>query len=126
MSTSNAPCPPPSAPSLLRRRSVLQLAAAGAAAHVGLAAYAQGSAGRVIRIGTTFDNSGVEKANGSGMFAGSSAFVAALNKAYRILYRNRHDHAAAIAALGELAESAPDVKVLLDFITSSQAGIHGA
>ena len=80
MSTSNAPCPPPSAPSLLRRRSVLQLAAAGAAAHVGLAAYAQGSAGRVIRIGTTFDNSGVEKANGSGMFAGSSAFVAALNK----------------------------------------------
>ena len=80
MSTSNAPCPPPSAPSLLRRRSVLQLAAAGAAAQVGLAAHAQGSAGRVIRIGTTFDNSGVEKANGSGMFAGSSAFVAALNK----------------------------------------------
>lgn len=56
----------------------------------------------------------------------SAERVASLNKAYRILYRNRHDHAAAIAALGELAESAPDVKVLLDFITSSQAGIHGA
>jgi len=56
----------------------------------------------------------------------SAERVASLNKAYRILYRNRHDHAAAIAALGELAASAPDVKVLLDFITSSEAGIHGA
>ncbi|MHB8796826.1 MAG: acyl-ACP--UDP-N-acetylglucosamine O-acyltransferase [Thermoanaerobaculia bacterium] len=56
----------------------------------------------------------------------SAERVASLNKAYRILYRNRHDHAAALAALGELAVTAPDVKVLLDFITSSQAGIHGA
>jgi len=52
--------------------------------------------------------------------------VAALQKAYRILHRNRHDHAAILAALGELAASAPDVRVLLDFITSSKAGIHGA
>jgi len=52
--------------------------------------------------------------------------VAALQKAYRILHRNRHDQAATLAALGELAGSAPDVRVLLDFITSSQAGIHGA
>ena len=52
--------------------------------------------------------------------------VEALQKAYRILHRHRHDHVAALAALGELAESAPDVRVLLDFITSSKAGIHGA
>ncbi len=74
----HSPHPFPIAP---RRRTVLQLAAAGVAAHVGLAAHAQTSTGRVIRIGTTFDNSGVEKPNGSGMFMGSSAFVAALNKA---------------------------------------------
>ena len=80
MPTLNIPCPTSAVPPSPRRRTVLQLAAAGAAAHLGLAAHAQ-SAGRVVRIGTTFDNSGVEKANGSGMFVGSSAFVAALNKA---------------------------------------------
>lgn len=52
--------------------------------------------------------------------------VASLQKAYRILHRNRHDHAATLAALGELAASAPDVGVLLDFIRASKAGIHGA
>ena len=56
----------------------------------------------------------------------SAERVSSLQKAYRILHRNRHDHVAALAALGELAESAPDVRVLLDFITSSKAGIHGA
>jgi UDP-N-acetylglucosamine acyltransferase len=56
----------------------------------------------------------------------SAERVASLQKAYRILHRNRHDHVAALAALGELAESASDVRVLLDFITSSKAGIHGA
>jgi UDP-N-acetylglucosamine acyltransferase len=56
----------------------------------------------------------------------SAERVASLQKAYRILHRNRHDHAAILAALGELAASAPDVGVLLDFITSSKAGIHGA
>ena len=78
LNTSRTPHPVPPLP---RRRTVLQLAAAGVAAHVGLSAHAQTSAARVIRIGTTFDNSGVEKANGSGMFMGSSAFIAALNKA---------------------------------------------
>ena len=39
----------------------------------------------------------------------SAERVASLQKAYRILHRNRHDHVAALAALGELAESAPDV-----------------
>jgi UDP-N-acetylglucosamine acyltransferase len=56
----------------------------------------------------------------------SAERVASLQKAYRILHRNRHDHAAAVAALEELAATAPDVKVLLDFVTSSKAGIHGA
>ena len=64
----------------LRRRTVLQLAA-GAAAHVGLAAHAQSSAPKGLRVGTTFDNSGVEKPNGSGMFLGSSAYFDALNRA---------------------------------------------
>ena len=56
----------------------------------------------------------------------SAERVASLQKAYRILHRNRHDHAAAMTALGELAATAPDVQVLLDFIESSKAGIHGA
>ena len=52
--------------------------------------------------------------------------VASLQKAYRILYRHRHDHSACLAALGDLAATAPDVGVLLEFITSSKAGVHGA
>ena len=70
--------PPASA---LRRRTVLQFAASSAAAGLGLPAMAQSTGSRVIRIGTTFDNSGVEKANGSGLFLGSSAYFDALNKA---------------------------------------------
>ena len=70
---------PPAA--ALRRRTVLQFAASSAAAGLGLPAMAQSTGSRVIRIGTTFDNSGVEKANGSGMFLGSSAYFDALNKA---------------------------------------------
>nr|HPR45825.1 ABC transporter substrate-binding protein [Ottowia sp.] len=56
-------------------------AASSAAAGLGLPAMAQSTGSRVIRIGTTFDNSGVEKANGSGLFLGSSAYFDALNKA---------------------------------------------
>jgi len=70
--------PPASA---LCRRTVLQFAASSAAAGLGLPAMAQSTGSRVIRIGTTFDNSGVEKANGSGLFLGSSAYFDALNKA---------------------------------------------
>lgn len=70
---------PPAA--ALRRRTVLQFAASSAAAGLGLPAMAQSTGSRVIRIGTTFDNSGVEKANGSGLFLGSSAYFDALNKA---------------------------------------------
>ena len=56
----------------------------------------------------------------------SAERVASLQKAYRLLHRHRHDHAAALAALGELAANAPDVRGLRAFITSSKAGVHGA
>ena len=66
------------APPTPTRRSVLMTGlAATAAAGLGMPAIAQG---RPIRIGTTFDNSSVEKANGQGLFQGSSAFFHALNK----------------------------------------------
>lgn len=63
-----------------RRRALSGLAATAAAAGAGLGfpAFAQN---RAIRIGTTFDNSSVEKANGQGLYQGSSAFFNALNKA---------------------------------------------
>ncbi|MFT4194790.1 ABC transporter substrate-binding protein [Ottowia sp.] len=63
-----------------RRRKVLSVLAAAACARIGMPAMAQ-PAGKIIRIGTTFDASGVEKANGGGMFVGSSACFKALNKA---------------------------------------------
>jgi branched-chain amino acid transport system substrate-binding protein len=66
------------APPTTSRRRVLTGLAATAAAGLGMPAFAQG---KPIRIGTTFDNSSVEKANGQGLFQGSSAFFNALNKA---------------------------------------------
>ena len=68
-------------PPTSRRRVLTGLAAtaaATAAAGLGFPALAQG---RAIRIGATFDNSSVEKANGQGLYQGSSAFFNALNKA---------------------------------------------
>lgn len=65
------------APPTTSRRRVLTGLAATAAAGLGMPAIAQG---RPIRIGTTFDNSSVEKANGQGLYQGSSAFFNALNK----------------------------------------------
>ncbi|QSI28209.1 ABC transporter substrate-binding protein [Variovorax sp. RKNM96] len=65
------------APPTTSRRRVLTGLAATAAAGLGMPAFAQG---KPIRIGTTFDNSSVEKANGQGLFQGSSAFFNALNK----------------------------------------------
>jgi len=52
--------------------------------------------------------------------------VKALQKAYRVLHRNRHDHAALLAGLAELSASSEDVKFLHDFIAGSEQGIHGA
>ena len=52
--------------------------------------------------------------------------VKALQKAYRLLHRHRHDHKALLAALAELSASSEDVKFLHDFIASSEQGIHGA
>ena len=64
-------------PTTSRRRVLTGLAATAAAAGLGMPSFAQG---RSIRIGTTFDNSSVEKANGQGLYQGSSAFFNALNK----------------------------------------------
>jgi UDP-N-acetylglucosamine acyltransferase len=52
--------------------------------------------------------------------------VAALQKAYRILHRHRHDRAAILAGLDAIAATSEDVKLLRDFIASSEQGIHGA
>ena len=71
-----------SLPSKPNRRQVITrlagVAGLGAAAGFGLPAFAQA---RTIRIGASFDNSSVEKANGIGLFTGSSAYFAALNRA---------------------------------------------
>lgn len=61
-----------------RRRSLLTLTGAAAAVSLGLPARA---APKTLRIGTTFDDSGVEKANGKGMYQGSRACFNALNRA---------------------------------------------
>ncbi len=52
--------------------------------------------------------------------------VKALQKAYRVLHRHRHDHGALLAGLAELARASEDVRLLHDFITASTQGIHGA
>jgi UDP-N-acetylglucosamine acyltransferase len=52
--------------------------------------------------------------------------VAALQKAYRLLHRHRHDHTTLLAALDELAASSDDVKVVRDFIVESKQGVLGA
>ncbi len=67
----------PIAPPTTSRRRVLTGLVATAAVGLGVPAVAQGKS---IRIGTTFDNSSVEKANGQGLYQGSSAFFNALNK----------------------------------------------
>ena len=66
------------APGSTRRQILTRAAGATAAAVLGMPVLAQAKA---IRIGASFDNSGVEKANGSGLFAGSSACINAINKA---------------------------------------------
>ncbi|RZL90298.1 MAG: ABC transporter substrate-binding protein [Variovorax sp.] len=64
------------------RRQVLArltgVAAAAGAAGLGFPAFAQA---KTLRIAATFDNSSVEKANGTGLFLGSSACFNALNRA---------------------------------------------
>jgi UDP-N-acetylglucosamine acyltransferase len=52
--------------------------------------------------------------------------VAALQKAYRVLHKHRHDRAALLAGLGAIAATSDDVKFLLDFIVTSKEGVHGA
>jgi len=67
-----------SSPKPTRRQVIGRLAGAAAVAGLGLPAFAQA---RALRIGATFDNSSVEKANGTGLFLGSSAYFNALNRA---------------------------------------------
>ena len=62
---------------LPRRRDVL-VTLGGSVATLAAPAFAQV---RTIRLASTFDNSSVEKANGSGCFKGASAYFNALNKA---------------------------------------------
>ena len=61
-----------------RRRVLGRLAGAVGAVGCGLPAWA---AARTLRIGSTFDNSGVEKANGAALYLGATAFINAFNKA---------------------------------------------
>jgi UDP-N-acetylglucosamine acyltransferase len=56
----------------------------------------------------------------------SAERVSALQKAYRILHRHRHDRATLLAALAALAATSDDVNELRTFIASSAEGIHGA
>lgn len=67
--------------SLAPRRRALSILAGTACAALGVGVSRVRAQGRPIRIGVTLDNSGVEKANGTGLFQGSSAYFAALNKA---------------------------------------------
>ena len=65
-------------PKPTRRQVLARMTGVAAAVSMGLPAFAQT---RSIRIGATFDNSSVEKANGTGLFLGSSAYFNALNRA---------------------------------------------
>jgi UDP-N-acetylglucosamine acyltransferase len=56
----------------------------------------------------------------------SAERVAALQKAYRVLHRHRHDRATLLAALETLAATSDDVHELRAFIAASEQGIHGA
>jgi branched-chain amino acid transport system substrate-binding protein len=66
-----------SSPRALFRRDFIQLGGL-AAACIAAPVLAQS---RVLRIGSSFDNSGMEKANGSGNFRGAAAYFNAVNKA---------------------------------------------
>ncbi len=52
--------------------------------------------------------------------------VAALQKAYRVLHKHRHDKAALLAGLDAIAATSEDVRFLRDFIASAKEGVHGA
>ena len=61
-----------------RRQVIARMTGVAAAAGLGLPVFAQA---RAIRIGASFDNSSVEKANGTGLALGSTACFNALNRA---------------------------------------------
>ena len=61
-----------------RRQLLTHVAGAAVVATLGMPAFAQN---KPIRVGATFDDSGVEKPNGQGLFQGSTAYFNAVNKA---------------------------------------------
>lgn len=71
MSDAHRPCARPA------RRRILQLGAVSAAA----LAFPVLAQNRTIKLASTFDNSGSEKASGSGCFKGATAYFNAVNKA---------------------------------------------
>lgn len=61
----------------MRRRELITRMGSAAVLAIATPVSAQG---RTVRIGCTFDNSGVERANGSGAFRGATALFGALNR----------------------------------------------
>jgi len=61
-----------------RRQLLTHVAGAAVVATLGMPALAQN---KPVRVGATFDDSSVEKANGQGLFQGSTAYFNAVNKA---------------------------------------------
>lgn len=61
-----------------RRQVIARLAGSAAAACLGLPVFAQSAHPKSLRIGTTFDSSGIESANATGLFLGSTAYFNAL------------------------------------------------
>jgi UDP-N-acetylglucosamine acyltransferase len=53
----------------------------------------------------------------------SKEAITGLRRAYKVLYRNGNSLDAALAEIGELAKSVPEVTVLIDSIRASKKGI---
>ena len=80
MYTSNKPFNPTGAlPVSASRRDFIAMTSVAAASLAGFSAPALAQA-RTLKIGSSFDNSSVEKANGNGNFRGASAYFNAINK----------------------------------------------
>jgi branched-chain amino acid transport system substrate-binding protein len=70
----------PCAPRRRRARRLFLLHAAASATAPALLSLPALAQARTLRVASTFDNSGVEKANGSGAYRGASAYFNALNR----------------------------------------------
>ena len=80
MYTPNKSCSPSDAcPTFSSRRDFIAMTGVAAASLSGFSAPALAQA-RTLKIGSSFDNSSVEKANGNGNFRGAAAYFNAINK----------------------------------------------